>query len=119
MSFPKIKLTPINEQTEIDLSATKDEFSATKNERFSDTKKRDFSATKLAEFSDTNISDTNVEKFSATKYMNDYKKEHYDTIRFDIKRGGKAVLQNEAAKRGISLTQMIKDALKMYLENTK
>lgn len=61
------------------------------------------------------ISDTKEEKISATKYMNQYKKEKYDTIRIDFKKGTKQVLQAEASKRGMSLTQMIKESLKQYL----
>lgn len=62
------------------------------------------------------ISDTKKEeKISATKYMNQYKKEKYDTIRIDFKKGTKQVLQAEASKRGMSLTQMIKESLKQYL----
>jgi hypothetical protein len=72
----------------------------------------DISATKL---SATNISDTKEEKISATKYMNQYKKEKYDIIRFDVKKGTKSLLQEEASKRGMSLTQMIKESLKQYL----
>ena len=52
---------------------------------------------------------------SATKYMNQYKKENYDTIRIDFKKGTKQILQAEASKRGMSLTQMIKESLKQYL----
>lgn len=63
----------------------------------------------------TKVSDTKDEKISATKYMNQYKKEKYDTIRIDFRKGTKAVLSNEASKRGMSLTQMIKDSLKLYL----
>ena len=63
----------------------------------------------------TKISDTKEEKISATKYMNQYKKEKYDTIRIDFKKGTKQVLQAEASKRGMSLTQMIKESLKQYL----
>lgn len=61
----------------------------------------------------TKISDTKV---SATKYMNQYKKEHYDTLRIDVVKGTKQYLQSEAVKRGMSLTQMIKESLKEYLE---
>ena len=81
---------PISEQTMIDLDA-------------------------LPPISATKISDTKEEKISATKYMNQYKKEKYDTVRIDFRKGTKSALSNEASKRGISLTQMIKDALKLYL----
>lgn len=82
--------TTLNEQTMIDLDA-------------------------LPPISATKVSDT---KISATKYMNQYKKEKYDTVRIDFKKGSKSLLLNEATKRGISLTQMIKDALKLYLSTT-
>ena len=69
----------------------------------------------LPPISATKISDTKEEKISATKYMNQYKKEKYDTIRIDFKKGTKVLLQDEASKRGMSLTQMIKESLKQYL----
>lgn len=84
--------TALNEQTMIDLDALPP-----------------ISATKV---SATKVSDT---KISATKYMNQYKKEKYDTIRIDFKKGSKQLLQDEASKRGMSLTQMIKESLKQYL----
>lgn len=73
------------------------------------------SATKKEVFSATNISDTKDEKISATKYMNQYKRDNYDTVRIDFKKGSKSFLQDEATKRGMSLTQMIKEALRLYL----
>ena len=112
----KIKLT--KEQTKIDLDALlKDvsdtDISATKgdgeNNNISATK--EFSATKDKKFSDT--------KVSSTKYMNQYKKEHYDTIRFDVPKGTKALLQAESTKRGLSLTKLIMVSLEMYLDNTR
>lgn len=72
----------------------------------SDTKKNDISATK--------ISDT---KISATKYMNNYKREHYDTLRIDLAKGRKEILKQEATKRNISVTKLINDAIEHYLEN--
>ena len=69
----------------------------------------------LPSISATKVSDTKEEKISATKYMNQYKKEKYDTIRIDFKKGSKQLLQAEASKRGMSLTQMIKESLKQYL----
>ena len=82
--------TTLNEQTMIDLDA-------------------------LPPISATKVSDTKSDKISATKYMNQYKKENYDTIRTDFKKGTKQILQAEASKRGMSLTQMIKESLKQYL----
>ena len=92
----KIKLTP--EQTRVDLDALLMGISDTK-----------VSATKDKKFSDT--------KISSTKYMNQYKKEHYDTIRFDVPKGMKSQLQAEATKRGMSLTKLIMASLEMYITN--
>ncbi len=66
------------------------------------------------QISATNISAT--KHFSGTKYMNEYKKQKYDTIRIDFAKGTKAFLKQEADKRGISLTRLIKTALKEYLD---
>jgi hypothetical protein len=82
--------TTLNEQTMIDLDA-------------------------LPPISATKVSATKEEKISATKYMNQYKRDKYDTIRIDFKKGTKQLLQEEASKRGMSLTQMIKESLKQYL----
>ena len=95
------------EQTTIDLDALEEYVSATK--KISDTK--GFSATNVEKVSDT--------KISATKYMNQYKKDHYDTIRFDVPKGTKALLQVEADNRGMSLTKMIMKSLEIYLDNTR
>lgn len=54
---------------------------------------------------------------SATKYMNDYKRSHYDTLRIDLPKGRKEFLKQEAVKRNISVTKLIQDALEYYLEN--
>lgn len=80
--------------------------------KISDTKGDGISDTKQSEISDTKVSAT---KISDTKYMNDYKREKYDTLRIDVPKGTKEVLKREAAKRGISLQRMVKDALKLYL----
>lgn len=93
----KAGLSSYNEQTMIDLDATPTvEISATK-------------------VSDTKVSATKEEKVSATKYMNQYKKEKYDTVRIDFKKGTKQLLVDEASKRGMSLTHMIKESLRLYL----
>lgn len=74
----------------------------------SDTKDGEFSATK-------DISKVSATKVSDTKYMNNYKREHYDTIRIDLPKGSKELLKQEAAKRNISVTKLIKEAILMYL----
>lgn len=65
------------------------------------------------EFSDTTVSAT--KHISDTKYMNEYKKQKYDIVRIDFHKGTKAFLKQEAEKRGMSLTRLIKSALKEYL----
>lgn len=88
------------------------------NSDISDTK---ISATKDTEFSATKISDTkpttdiSATKISDTKYMNNYKREHYDTIRIDLPKGSKELLKQEAMKRNISVTKLIKQAVLMYI----
>ena len=89
--------TEIVSATELNVSAT--EISATKP---------------TADISATKISDTKV---SATKYMNDYKRSHYDTLRIDLPKGRKELLKQEAVKRNISVTKLIQDALEYYLES--
>lgn len=49
--------------------------------------------------------------------VNEWRKKTKDTIRFDVNHGGKPFLQEQAAKRGLTLTAMIKAALKEFLEN--
>lgn len=99
MSWNNVKLKA--EQTTIDLDALAEYVSATK----------EVSATNVERVSDT--------KISATKYMNQYKKDHYDTIRFDVPKGTKALLQVEADNRGMSLTKMIMKSLEIYLNDTR
>jgi len=94
--------TEIVSATELNVSAT--EISATK---ISDTK---VSATKPT-------ADISATKISATKYMNDYKRLHYDTLRIDLPKGRKELLKQEAAKRNISVTKLIQDAIEYYLES--
>lgn len=62
------------------------------------------------------LSDTNL---SSTKgwYMNRWKKENRDTLRIDLPKGEKAILQAEAAKRSLSATKMIKSAIEEFLVN--
>ena len=81
----------------------------------------DNSEVSATNISATKISDTKREKISATKvsdtnYMNNYKREKYDTIRIDFQKGAKEMLKQEASKRGISVTKLIKLALAEYLK---
>ena len=76
-----------------------------------------------SDVSDTKVSatkptaDISATKISATKYMNDYKRLHYDTLRIDLPKGRKEFLKQEAEKRNISVTKLIQDAIEYYLEN--
>lgn len=90
--------------TKIDLDALLSDtnISATKTQDISDTKMVDISATK-------------ERNLSATNYMNNYKRAKYDTIRIDFQKGAKEMLKQEASKRGISVTKLIKLALAEYL----
>lgn len=104
----KINLTGYSEQTKIDLDELLgDDISATKEESVSAT---DICSDTTACSSTTSCSDT-----TESQRVNKWRQETKDTIRFDVKKGTKSFLLNEASKRGISLTQMIKDALKLYL----
>lgn len=103
------------------IAKTKTTYEQTKmnlDDLLSDTKEEFVSATDT-DVSATDITVSDTDNVSATdsrgKYQNEWKRKTKDTIRFDVKKGTKSVLSNEASKRGISLTQMIKDALKLYL----
>ena len=49
--------------------------------------------------------------FDANKYNSDYKRENYEQIVVKVYKGRRAEIQNEAAKRKISTTQLILNAL--------
>lgn len=73
--------------------------------------------------SDERVSATNNldnEDVSATnnsrgQYINQYKKDHYDVLRISLPKGVKAVLQQEAKGRNVSVTNMILQSLTQYL----
>ena len=100
-----------NEQTKMDLDAVP------AVEVCSDTTHHPVSATDNVSATDIVVSDT--DNVSATdsrgKYQNEWKRNNKDTIRFDVKKGTKSFLQNEASKRGMSLTQLLKESVKLYL----
>lgn len=62
--------------------------------------------------SDESVSATNN---SRGQYINQYKKDHYDVLRISLPKGVKAVLQQEAKERNISVTNMILQSLTQYL----
>lgn len=62
--------------------------------------------------SDKSVSATNN---SRGQYINQYKKDHYDVLRISLPKGVKAVLQQEAKERNVSVTNMILQALTQYL----
>ena len=49
--------------------------------------------------------------FDQSKYAQEYNKENYDVIRATVPKGCRKVLRQEASERGISLSQLIVDAL--------
>lgn len=82
----------------------------------------------------TNVSATNTDTFSPVsatnnpseddvsatnnsrgQYINQYKKDHYDVLRISLPKGVKAVLQQEAKERNVSVTNMVLQALTQYL----
>lgn len=87
--------TTLNEQTMIDLDALPPV------DICSDTTFRS---------STTSRSDT-----TETQRVNKWRTETKDTIRFDVEKGTKSFLQNEASKRGMTLTQLLKESVKLYL----
>ena len=91
----KIQLTQYVEQTEMDFDSRSDTTHCSSTTECSSTTPR---------------SDT-----TETQRVNKWRAETKDTIRFDVKKGTKSYLMNEASKRGMSLTQMIKESLKQYL----
>lgn len=73
--------------------------------------------------SNESVSATNTDAFSPvsatnnsrSQYINQYKKDHYDVLRISLPKGVKAVLQQEAKERNVSVTNMILQALTQYL----
>ena len=47
--------------------------------------------------------------------VNQWRKENRDTLRIDLPKGLKAILQDEAETRNVSVTTMIRQALSQYL----
>lgn len=118
------------------LLAMLDDFSPAKTNEVSPAKTVDVSVTDNAdiEISRANVSATDTyrsenvsstdtyrsENVSATdksrgKYKNQYTKDHYDTLRVNLPKGAKAKLTVSATERGVSVTEMVKEALIQYL----
>ena len=107
------------------LLAMLDDFSPTKTNEVSPAKTVDVSVTDNAdiEISRASVSATDTyrsENVSATdksrgKYKNQYTKDHYDTLRVNLSKGAKAKLTVSATERGVSVTEMVKEALIHYL----
>lgn len=55
-----------------------------------------------------------MEKFDSAKYINNFKKDHYDQILLNIPKGGKEKLKILAGSIGKSMNQAIIDALQEY-----
>ena len=85
------------------------------NDFISDTKvsatNKSVSATNKS-VSATNISATNGQR------MNQWKKDHRDTIRIDVEKGQKDKMKEEAVKRGYSLSKAMVMAFERWCENT-
>ena len=128
VSKPQIKLSE-RKQEQYDISATNRGVSAT-----------NISATNRG-VSATNISDTNksaeiqhktsddglenAKSISATNIsatngqrMNQWKKDHRDTIRIDVEKGQKDTMKEEAVKRGYSLSKAIVVAFEQWCKST-
>jgi hypothetical protein len=97
----KLPITSYNEQTKIDLDAVPTVDVCSDTTPCSNT--TECSST-------TSCSDT-----TETQRVNKWRTETKDTIRFDVKKGTKSFLQNEASKRGMTLTQLLKESVKLYL----
>ena len=89
-------------------------------ETISDTKA--ISSTKVSDtkstpvISDTKISSTKSVSVTNGQKMNAWKKANRDTIRLEVPKGEKARLKAEAARRGLSVTGLVKAAVAEYLE---
>ena len=62
-----------------------------------------------------NNEDVSATNNSRGQYINQYKKDHYDVLRISLPKGVKAVLQQEAKERNVSVTNMILQSLTQYL----
>lgn len=49
--------------------------------------------------------------FDQTQYVNDYNREHYDTIKALVPKGKKDVVKAIAAARGLTVSQVVVKAL--------
>ena len=108
------RLLGVSLDTENDGDTTNTEIVSATNNSTND----DVSATNISE--ETNRSDTTAD-VSATnnsrgQYINQYKKDHYDVLRISLPKGVKAVLQQEAKERNVSVTNMVLQALTQYLD---
>lgn len=58
-------------------------------------------------------------KKSRGAYLTQYEKDNYDVIRLRFRKGSKAWLAAEAEKRGVSISQFIRDSVDYYIDHTK
>ena len=58
-------------------------------------------------------------KKSRGAYLTQYEKDNYDVIRLRFRKGSKAWLAVEAEKRGVSISQFIRDSVDYYIDHTK
>lgn len=86
----------------------------------------DVSDTEIVSATELNVSATensnlvSATEISATdnrsKYQNEWKRTHKDTVRIDVPKGYKDLLKQEASKRGMSLTKLFLTAVVEYLK---
>lgn len=76
----------------------------------------ELSVEKVRECSSTTNNITDIcSSTTESQRVNAWKKENQDTIRWGVAKGVKAKLKAEAAKRGMTLTEMLKIAVFEYL----
>ena len=76
---------------------------------------RSDTTTDVSATNNLNKEDVSATNNSRGQYINQYKKDHYDVLRISLPKGVKAVLQQEAKERNVSVTNMILQSLTQYL----
>lgn len=76
---------------------------------------RSDTTTDVSATNNLNNEDVSATNNSRGQYINQYKKDHYDVLRISLPKGVKAVLQQEAKERNVSVTNMILQSLTQYL----
>ena len=98
---PFLSSNELDKLLKSDVSATDTQFSATENPNVSVT---EISATDSVSATD-----------NRSKYQNEWKRTHKDTVRIDVPKGYKELLKSEASKRNMSLTKLFLTAVVEYI----